>query len=55
MSVKPAKNPVPRDVWRAIKIMLAEHHVAVQERQIAILDDVGDEYATFAVLYVKER
>lgn len=54
MSIAPARNPMPRKVWRAIKTLLAAHGVAVDEITIAICDDVGDEYATFAVLYAKE-
>lgn len=55
MSVKPAKNPVSKPLWRAIVKMLAESGVAVGETQTVILDEVGDEYCAFAVLYVKEQ
>lgn len=54
MSIAPPRNPIPRKVWRAIKTLLAEHGVTVDEVTVAICDEVGDEYATFAVLYAKE-
>lgn len=54
MSIKPSKNPVPAKIWKEIKFVLAAHGVVVREEQRAIVDDVGDEYATFAILYVKE-
>lgn len=55
MSVAPSRNPLPKWKWQFIKKLLAEHGVAVDEtRQHVIVDDVGDEYATFALLYVKD-
>jgi hypothetical protein len=55
MSVKLAKNPVPRKVWREVVKKLEEHGVTIYYAPFVILDEVGDEYATFASLYVKER
>jgi hypothetical protein len=55
MSVKLGKNPVPRTTWRTIKALLADYGVAVEEKPVVFLDDVGDEYCAFAVLYVKEK
>lgn len=54
MSIKPAKNPLPPVAMRLLRALLHEYGADVEEKQIAFLDEVGDEYATFAVLYVKE-
>ena len=55
MSVKLAKNPVPQKVWREVVKKLEEHGVTIYYAPFVILNGVGDEYATFASLYVKER
>lgn len=55
MSLAPAKNPVPKKVWKEIKEKLAQYGVAIQENhQRVVVDEVGDEYASFAALYAKE-
>ena len=56
MSVAPSRNPLPKSTWRLIKAIFREYGVEVGEgAEIVIIDEVGDEYATFAVLYAKER
>ena len=55
MSVKPGKNPVPRTTWRTIKALLADYGISIEERPVVFVDDVGDEYCAFAILYTKEK
>lgn len=56
MSIAPSRNPLPKATWRLIKAILRDHGVEVGEGgEVVIVDEVGDEYATFAVLYAKER
>lgn len=54
MSVAPGRNPLPRKVWNQFVRILEANGIAVEERQVAFVDDVGDEYASFALLYIKE-
>jgi hypothetical protein len=55
MSVKPSKLPMPRKLWRQFKQALEANGVSIEERQIVFIDEVGDEYTAFALLYVKEE
>lgn len=54
MSVKPSKNPVPKRTWNTLVKILNEHGVQILETQMVIIDEVGDEYTAFAVVYAKE-
>lgn len=55
MSIALPKNPVPKKVWNRIRKELAQYHVILREGDyFGIIDAVGDEYATIAVLYVEE-
>ena len=55
MSVKPAKNPIPKKLRARFKEALAILGISIEEREVVFVDDVGDEYCAFAVLYVKEK
>ena len=56
MSVKLGKNPMSRKDWLTLKRELMDDYgILVEEKPMVFVDDVGDEYCAFAVLYVKEQ
>lgn len=53
MSVAPGRNPLPRKIWNQFVRILEANGIAVEERQVVFVDDVGDEYCSFALLYIR--